>query len=378
MKKIIILSLLSFLTKLGASHPLAYDSNAFAISFYEQAENSDNRCFSPYSIFRALSSTYIGSGGKTKEQMEKTLHLSCYAEQLPFFVNALQKTLEQAGVKTTDTLWLKKETLLLPAYAAALEEMGNTVETIDFSRKKSAVKQINTWIADQTNGNIQNLLSEGDITPATEMLLTNTVFFEGIWAFPFSAEFTKNATFYGKKDSFEVSMMHQVHHFPYHEDALCQAVLLPIANSSCSCFFILPKQSMEELESSIQNLPIWIEHTHRELINLALPKFDVRQTLKLKDVLSKMGMQDPFSPNADFSYILKGKNLHMEQVIHEAFFSIQEKGVKAGAATAITMAKSCAVMKKDPISFIANRPFLFGIVDENSKVVLFLGKLSVP
>lgn len=376
MKKIIILCVFSLIAKLSAAHPLATDSNAFAITFYQQGENSPNRCFSPYSIFRALSGAYLGAQDKTAEQMEQTLQLSNSALELPSFFNSLQETLKLAGVKTTDTLWVQTGTLISQDYQISSEEMGSDIKKIDFSQKIKAVNSINEQISNATNGLIPKLLSETDITAATQMVLTNTVFFEGNWTFPFLPELTNMENFYGETNTFIVPMMYQSNQFSYYENTACQLVLLPIANSSCSCFFILPKKSMQELEDSLSNLPVWIKNTRRKLVDLELPRFQVRQTLKLKDVLCKMGMEEPFSPTADFSNILLGQKLRMEQVLHEAFFSIEEKGVKAGAATAISMAKSCAIMKRDPISFIANRPFLFGIVDENSKIVLFLGKLS--
>jgi serpin B len=86
-------------------------------------------------------------------------------------------------------------------------------------------------------------------------------------------------------------------------------------------------------------------------------------------------MHQAFSHSANFS-LISPERLHIENVLHEAYFALDENGVSASAATAITTGITCVIIRPIPtISFTANHPFLFGVVDLNSNVMLFLGKI---
>jgi serine protease inhibitor len=53
---------------------------------------------------------------------------------------------------------------------------------------------------------------------------------------------------------------------------------------------------------------------------------------------------------------------------------VNEGGSEAAAATVVEMRLTSAVI--DPISFIADRPFVFVIADDETGSILFMGKLS--
>ncbi len=54
-----------------------------------------------------------------------------------------------------------------------------------------ARKEINEWVSQKTMEKIQDLLSEGTITPNTKMVITSCIYFKGIW----KSQFDKNFTF---------------------------------------------------------------------------------------------------------------------------------------------------------------------------------------
>jgi serpin B len=318
--KTIILSITFFITRLAFSHPIALDSNHFAIDLYQVGNNPENRCFSPYSIFRCLSIAYLGAQGETAEQMQNTLHLSLSSDELPCFFADIQSNLINAQVKIADALWIEKGSSLHPSFKQSIDEMQSSIGIVNFKNKETTISQINDWVSKQTEGNISQLLSTNDISNSTRLILTNTVYFKGLWTFPFSHGMTKSSTFYKKNGTVPIQMMQQLHTFSYFENELCQIVLLPIANSSCNCFFILPKHTIENVEASLEKLSYWLQSTKPALIDLQLPKFEVRQATRIKDLLFQMGIKKAFSVDADFSLMLQKESLHLDQVIHEAFF----------------------------------------------------------
>ena len=57
---------------------------------------------------------------------------------------------------------------------------------------------------------------------------------------------------------------------------------------------------------------------------------------------------------------------------------MDEKGTKAGAATAVEMTAESAEVWLDPKEVILDRPFLYMIVDCEQWVPLFMGTLMEP
>ena len=93
-----------------------------------------------------------------------------------------------------------------------------------------------------------------------------------------------------------------------------------------------------------------------------------------------MGMKEAFSEAADFSKMTLPKDLFISEVFHKAFIEVDEKGTEAAAATAVVMmTTSCAPgPKPKPIIFNANHPFLFYIIDDQTRSVIFMGRMMEP
>jgi len=105
---------------------------------------------------------------------------------------------------------------------------------------------------------------------------------------------------------------------------------------------------------------------------LGVPRFKMDYGIKnLNGALMSMGMKKPFGAQADFSGIRDG--IFINRVLHKAVIEVNEKGSEAAAATVVEMLES-AVM--EPVTFIADRPFLFMIADDVHGDILFMGKYA--
>ncbi|UJR12157.1 hypothetical protein I4U23_016334 [Adineta vaga] len=256
---------------------------------------------------------------------------------------------------------------------------------------------INTWVEDQTNRLIKNLLSPSDIRANTRLIIINCIYFKGTWVDQFNEYATDhNANFHELNGTnSKISLMYQKRKFAYAENKSLriQIVHLPYKNNNQDVQFvftiILPKEGvlLSEIEQKFASKPNLLEdvlhqqNTTLQKLLLYIPKFKMDFTCELTTVLEQLGMKDAFDENkADFSGIVNKQDdrfaLFISKVVHKAFIDVNEHGTEAAAATAITAELCCARRRQpQPILFRADRPFLFYIREVRQNLTLFTGKL---
>jgi len=112
------------------------------------------------------------------------------------------------------------------------------------------------------------------------------------------------------------------------------------------------------------------------LVDVALPRFQFRTKLGAKPLLKALGMTDAFEGGvADFSGMDGTRSLFIQDVVHEAFVAVDEKGTEAAAATAVVVGRTSI---PERATFRADRPFLVVIRDNPTGTVLFLGQVTSP
>ena len=255
------------------------------------------------------------------------------------------------------------------------EVFNALVSTLDFS-KEDAANKINQWISDATNEKISQMI-EPPIAPDTIMYLINAVYFKGNWADEFNKEHTLNSLFYREDGrSEEVMMMSRNGSVEYGQKDDFKVVRLPYENGKTAMYCILPEEGkstnefIEDLDSEKWKI-VKDSISHTDDLILQIPRFQLEYGIKsLKGSLINLGMEDVFSDDADFSGI--GDNLCINEVFHKAVIDVNEEGREAAAVTVVEMRETSAV---EPIEFIANRPFIFIIADDETDSILFMGKV---
>ncbi len=392
---------------LGAASPLCADINTdvaqltadhtqFAFSLYPSIDCEDtNLVFSPYSISNGLAMVYLGARGDTESQMQKALHLEIDRKKVAktsFALNQsltpLQNSNKAYKLHTANALWVDQSTFLLADFRYAIEKQFQAkLERINFSMPANATTTINDWISLQTEGKIPTLLNANDINELTDLVLTNAAYFEGEWTSPFNPKLTQDWPFHPTSEtSINTQMMHQKMVLPFYENELIQAVCIPFVGTSTGggnmgYVMLLPK-SADNFTEMVGELPNefthWLSSMSQALVDLKLPKFTLNTRLNLQPPLEHLGMEDAFDSNANFIGIDGLRDLFLNKVIHQTFFTLDENGVTAAAATAATIGIKSALEKTPPVSFIADHPFLFFIVDLKSLEMLFMGKVVNP
>lgn len=373
---------------------LVVGNSAFAFDLYQVVRgNQGNLLYSPYSISIALAMTYSGARGETKRQMADTLSFTLPDDRLHPAFNALDLELASRGedrrgggssrfqLNIANAIWGQEGYAFLPEFLDVLaENYGAGLRLLDFvSAPEESRLAINDWVSDQTEGKIPDLMPQDVIDELTRLVLTNAIYFNAGWAFPFEPQDTEGGTFY-LLDGGEVTvpMMKQSHEFAYAEGEGYQAISLPYGASGVSMVILVPPAGQfETFESSLNpdRVEAIVKGLVRWSVTLSMPKFDFESSFDLGETLATMGMPDAFSELADFSGMTGSPELFISAVVHKAFVSVDESGTEAAAATGVGMAESAP---EGHVELTVDRPFVFLIRDSRTGAVLFAGRVINP
>lgn len=371
-------------------------NTTFALDLYrklalvpEPEGEAENVFFSPYSISTALAMTYAGARGRTKAQMQQTLHFFEPDETFHTLFGALEKTLNEQGRKgeyqllAANALWLQKGYRFLESFLSLTQQnYSASLKEVDYKQSPEDARQvINAWVGEKTNDKIKDLIPSGVLDAMTRLVLTNAIYFKGDWALPFDKTRTKEDVFYRTPEkTVKVPLMFQKEEFEYGTTDTLQMLNLPYKGGNLSMLVLLPKtiDGLADLRSQLtaENLAVWKKQMHRQEVQVYLPKFTMACRYELHKPLAEMGMPQVFSREADFSGITGGRDLFISDVIHKAFVAVDEEGTEAAAATGIVAKLTSA--RKPPPTFRADRPFVFLIQDNASGSILFMGRVTDP
>jgi len=371
---------------------LVKGNNNFCLELYNNLKDREgNLFFSSYSISTALAMTYAGARGDTEKQIADVLHFPADQKlfhpafsQLQNDLNAIEKK-GDVLLSIANALWAQKGDTFLDSFLNCTQNYYDAgLYFVDFAKSKEARKKINDWVEEKTHDKIKDLIKPPIPDRLTSLILTNAIYFKGSWYNPFEKKKTINDDFYLSKDVIvQVPMMSQKSDYRYIDYGSFEALELPYEGEDLSMFIFLPKAidglTVFEKHFSADTVSMWIDHlthTYERDVIVTIPKFKTTCEFELAPTLSKMGMSDVFSWNADFSGMNGKRDLFISNVIHKAFVDVNEEGTEAAAATAVVMLKSAAPIK--PIEFIADHPFLFFIRENTTGSILFVGRIIDP
>lgn len=376
---------------------LAAGSNAFAFDLWARTRKSakDNFAFSPASISMAFAMTYGGAKGETAAQMKKVFHFPEEPAALMASWGGLGRALSDPSrpitLRIANRLFGEKTYGFEQAYLDRTRTaFGAALEPVDFKNAPDPARQlINTWVEDQTEKRIKDLLTAGSIKPLTRMVLVNAIYFLGNWERQFDAKNTQSEPFHtSAAKTKQVPMMHQTNYFAAAQVGDVKVLELAYKGDSASFLVVLPEKAdgLAAVEASLSSatLESWKRAVKGQTVAVSIPRFELNpsSSLPLSSDLAALGMPIPFDPaKADFTAMGNPTNpnerLNIDEAFHKAFVKVDEKGTEAAAATAVVMAARGGPPPK-PFEFKADRPFLFFVLDKASGLVLFMGRVTEP
>jgi serine protease inhibitor len=135
-----------------------------------------------------------------------------------------------------------------------------------------------------------------------------------------------------------------------------------------------PKTASEQLEIFLEDL----DRIDPRMVKLKMPKFKFGKPTEVVSVLKDMGFGGMFqSGHGGFRNMLLG-DASVSDVQHRAVVAVDEDGTEAAAATVVIIGRGMVMMPKNPTPMDLDEPFMFWIVETNSKMILFAGKVYEP
>jgi serpin B len=360
------------------------------------AEAGENIVFSPLSVEAALAMVRNGAAGETRLEMDRVLGAAPGAG-LDRALNALDAALAsrhgpvevgaqkgEIGLRTSNALWAQDGFVVYAAFLDVLaRHYGAGVSVVDFRHATEAARaRINTFVSERTNGRIPEVLPRDSLDAETRFVLTNTVWFKAPWAKEFASRgdlpfHRADGTTVAVPTMFAGAGSAGAHPGRYGEGPGWKAAELPYLGGRLSMVVIVP-DDLAAFEAALDGprLAAVTGGLQADLLSVQLPRWQSRTAVSLPEQLGALGLRRAFLPTAEFS-ALSPEATKIDDVVHQAFVAVDEKGTEAAAATAVIGGPtSVPVPRGTPI--VVDRPFVYAIRDVETGAVLFLGRVLDP
>jgi serpin B len=388
------------ITDAGSTKAVADANNRFAFDLYshlakDKEYTGSNIFFSPFSLSSALAITYEGARGKTADEIQSVLYFPENDSSRRGGFSDLNAGINNGdssySLRTANALWAEKTYPFLTEYVSTSERFyGAKITNLDFKgHPEDSRITINSWVENNTEDRIKDLIPAGVIGPLTRLVITNAIYFKGDWVEQFDKNQTIDAEFMmapGK--TVKIPMMQRTDEdaeYMYAENNDLQMLSMPYENTTGKKLLmvvLLPKAdnlTTTEASLSVDTLSGLQQSATSRRVMVYFPKFTLKTKYSLPDTLGAMGMPTAFTDNADFSGMDGTKNLLISDVIHQTFVDVNEEGTEAAAATAVVMRPAAAHANPEPVPvFRADHPFIFLIQDDETGAILFMGRVINP
>lgn len=360
-------------------------ADTFTSDFYQQiaAMEEQNFMVSPMSLRIALAMLANGTQNETQAQIQKITGISELADynQTIRDLIAAYAADEKTTLSIANSIWMNEDYLknhfnikepadFSDTYKETIKEFYGGASSV--VNDKNAVKTINSWIEDHTNGKIKDMLTDSGFLYA----LVNALYMNADWQRPFAKEATQNDTFHQADGTqAQIPFMWQTDYFEYLKTEQYQAVRLPYqSDRGLSMYVVLPERGADPTAFLGRQ-----KEMQMKKVALSLPKFKIESFYTLNDILKSMGMSKAFSPSGVFAPMTENSPLPLfvSQVLQKTYIAVDEKGTEAAAATVISVdAGSPGPQPEEIVEFKADRPFSYFICDDLTGETLFMGRYA--
>lgn len=355
---------------------------------YAAAQDAENPVISPLSAYLCIAMLMPGAKENTMAEFEKILGADW--EKVAALAASIEAQLKNTGGSTrldlANSIWTDDDKAVIEEewLKTVKAYFGPEVYTADLSGSE-ALKAINKWVNDKTNGMIPTLRDE-NYDNDTIMVLLNALYMKAEWAHKFDAESTNDREFtradgsavtvpfmnmyeayesYIKTDDAEGVML------PYDDGRLAFIALKPGSGDARGYAASLTGARLKETIAAAKA---------DTFVTVNIPKFSTGYSVYLTDALKAMGMTDAFDPAlADLTGVGGGVDgpLYISSVFQKVKVDVDEEGTEAAAVTEVAIAGTSLIVE-EPIVLTFDKPFVYAIADTETGVPLFVGVMENP
>lgn len=356
---------------------------------YAAAQEAENPVLSPLSAYLCLAMLMPGANENTKAEFEKILGADWdYVSALAADIAAqLEKTGGSTKLDLANSIWTDDDKAVIEEewLKTVKAYFGPDIYSADLPSSE-ALKAINKWVNDKTNGMIPKL-HDDNYDKDTIMVLLNALYMKADWAHKFEGNYTNDREF-TKSDGSAVTvpfmnMFEAYESYIKTEDA--EGIMLPYDDGRLAFIALKPADGdARKYAAGLTGAKLKEAIAAAKadtFVTVNMPKFDTEYSVYLTDALKAMGMTDAFDPDlADLTGAGRGVDgpLYISYVFQKVKVDVNEEGTEAAAVTEIATAEGCALPAEEPIVLTFDKPFVYAIVDTETGVPLFAGVMENP
>lgn len=349
----------------------------------ESKKEGKNTLISPLSVLCALGMTANGAEGDTLDQMESMFGITRQQmnEYLYGYINALPQG-EKYKLTPANSIWIKEmEGLKIQEDFLQVNADWHNAEIYKAPFDDFTLDEMNNWVNEKTDGMIPTILN--NIPRDAIMYLINALAFDAEWQNIYESTQIRDGVFTASDGTNQgVEMMYSNEH-QYLEDDGAVGFIKYYADEKYAFAALLPDEgtSLEEYTASLtaERLSELLANPQKITVKTAIPKFRCEYSVELSNIFQRMGMTDAFDPKtADFTSLgscTEGP-LYISRILHKTYISVDERGTKAGAVTAVEMLRATAFVPEEVKTVYLDRPFLYMLIDCEENLPVFIGTLE--
>lgn len=352
----------------------------FAVRLFQQSlEKEKNTLISPLSILYALGMTANGAKGETLSQMEEVFGLPVTElnQYLYAYRNAVP-TGKDEKLCLANSIWFREDFQAVEAFLQTNADWyGAELYRTPFDT--AALNDINAWVKDNTDGLIENILDQ--IPSDSVMYLINALAFDAKWMEKYEEEQVREGVF-TKEDGTkrDVELMYSTES-KYLEDENAVGFIKYYEEKKFALAALLPDEGVSVADYAAaltgEKLQQVLEKARDVQVDAAIPKFESEYSAEMMQALKAMGITLLFDEiNADLSGLgtSTAARFSVGQVLHKTFITVDERGTKAGASTAVGITAASASVGPVEIKTVhLDRPFVYLVIDCEANVPVFFG-----
>lgn len=351
---------------------------------------SENRVYSPISLYSALAMLAETTDGESREQILALLNMENIEALREQAKNLWTANYQNDGASTTilaNSVWLNQG---VDFVRETVDRLAGDYYASSY-RGDPASEEMNRllrdWLNEQTGGLLEEAVKNTELSPETVMALYSTVYFRAKWDWEFESVNNDEKIFHGVSGDVTAEFMNATNDAgAYYWGEDYGAIDLFFADGG-GMWLILPDEdkTVDDVLASGEYLEM-IEKMYRYewkdrqdmIVHYSVPKFDVSSEIKLNEGLEALGVTDIFDAGiADFSPLAEEpEELHVSSARHAARVVIDEQGCTAAAFTELAVRGGGGYVPKEEIHFVLDRPFLF-VITSDTGGILFTGTVNV-